>query len=201
VSGGVSGATSGGVNDGARERERRPALVLVAAVADNGVIGQGGRLPWRLKSDLRYFRAVTTGKPVVMGRKTYESIGKPLGARTNIVVSRNADFSAPGVVATASIGQALAVARADALRRGCDAIAVIGGADLYAETIACADRLVITQVHLAPQGDVVFPPIDRARWREVERSEHAPADGDDAGYSRLVYERSATHVQQDAGTR
>ncbi|MBO0711597.1 MAG: dihydrofolate reductase, partial [Acetobacteraceae bacterium] len=180
-------------------RERAPALVLVAAVADNGVIGQRGRLPWRLKSDLRYFRTVTMGKPIVMGRKTYQAIGKPLGGRTNIVVSRNADFTAPGVVATASIARALAVARADALRRRCGAIAVIGGADLYAETIGCADRLVITQVHLAPPGDVAFPAIDRALWREVERSEHTPRDGDEAPYSRLVYERSATHLQQDAG--
>jgi dihydrofolate reductase len=191
---------SAGASDGARERERRPALVLVAAVADNGVIGQGGRLPWRLKSDLRYFRAVTMGKPVVMGRKTYESIGKPLAGRTNIVVSRNTDFSAHGVVATPSIERALAVARADALRRHADAIAVIGGADLYMETMARADRLVITKVHLAPPGDVVFPSIDRALWREVDRSEHAPQEGDDAGYSHLVYERSATHLRQDAGS-
>jgi dihydrofolate reductase len=193
----MSGSLGGGERDSVRERA--PALVLVAAVADNGVIGQGGRLPWRLKSDLRYFRALTMGRPVVMGRKTYEAIGKPLGGRTNIVVSRNANFSAPGVIATASIAWALAVARADALRRRCDAIAVIGGANLYAETIACADRLVITQVHLAPQGDVAFPVIDRALWREVERSEHAPQDGDEAPYSRLVYDRSATHVHRDAG--
>src|SRR6202040_1162317 len=107
-------------------------LVLVAAVAENGVIGQGGGLPWRLKSDLRNFRAITMGKPVVMGRKTYLSIGKPLAGRTNIVVSRNRDFAAPGVIVAPGIEAALAAARGDALRRGADAIAVIGGADLYA---------------------------------------------------------------------
>jgi dihydrofolate reductase len=179
---------------GTEEAGRAPALILIAAVADNGVIGRGGGLPWRLKSDLRYFRAATTGKPVVMGRKTYLSIGRPLDGRTNIVISRNPDFAAPGIIVTASIKSALATARGDAWRRGADAIAVIGGADLYRETMAYADRLVITQVHLAPQGDTAFPTIDQSLWREIERSEHAAGEGDDAGYSRLVYQRRATHL-------
>jgi dihydrofolate reductase len=171
-----------------------PILVLVAAVAENGVIGQGGALPWRLKSDLRNFRAVTMGKPVVMGRKTFLSIGKPLPGRTNIVVSRNRDFAAPGVVVAASIEAALAAARGDALRRAADAVAVIGGADLYAHTIGYADRLVITHVHLRPDGDTLFPVIDPALWREAERGEHAPGPDDAAGFTVLVYERRATHL-------
>jgi dihydrofolate reductase len=170
------------------------ALVLVAAVAENGVIGQGGGLPWRLKSDLRQFRAVTMGKPVVMGRKTYLSIGKPLAGRTNIVISRNPAFAAPGVVAAPSIAAALATARGDALRRGADAVAVIGGADLYAQTIARADRLVISRVHLRPAGDTEFPFIDQTLWQEVARTEHDPEPGEPAGFTHLVYERRATHL-------
>ncbi len=176
-----------------------PALVLVAAVADNGVIGRGGGLPWRLKSDLRNFRAVTMGKPVVMGRKTFASIGKPLPGRTNIVVSRNRDFAAPGVVAAPGVEAALAVARGDALRRGADAVAVIGGADLYAHTIADADRLVITHVHLRPDGDTLFPMIDPTLWREAQRSEHAAGPDDAAGFTVLVYERRPTHLGRGDG--
>jgi dihydrofolate reductase len=183
------------------ERAPAPALVLVAAVADNGVIGRGGGLPWRLNSDLRNFRAVTMGKPVVMGRKTYLSIGKPLAGRTNIVVSRSRDFAAPGIVVAPGIEAALAVARGDALRRSADAVAVIGGAELYAHTIGCADRMVITHVHLRPEGDTVFPAIDPALWREVARSEHDPGPDDAAGFAVLVYERRATHLErQDGGS-
>jgi dihydrofolate reductase len=176
-----------------------PVLVLVAAVADNGVIGQGGGLPWRLKSDLRNFRAVTLGKPVVMGRKTYLSIGKPLAGRTNIVVSRNRDFAAPGIVVASGITDALAAARGDALRRAADAIAVIGGAELYRQTIAHADRLVITHVHLRPEGDTSFPVIDPALWREAQRNEHGPGPDDAAGFTVLVYERRGTHLGPDSG--
>ena len=179
------------------DRERAPAVVLIAAVADNGVIGRGGGLPWRLKSDLRNFRAVTMGKPVVMGRKTYLSIGKPLAGRTNIVMSRNRDFAAPGVVVAPGIEAALEVARADARRRSADAVAVIGGAELYAHVIGTADRLVITRVHLCPEGDTMFPVIDPERWREVERSEHDPGPDDAAAFTVLVYERHATHLGRD----
>jgi dihydrofolate reductase len=176
-----------------------PALVLIAAVADNGVIGQGGGLPWRLKSDLRNFRTVTMGKPVVMGRKTYLSIGKPLAGRTNIVVSRNRDFAASGVVAAPGIAEALAAARGDALRRSADAIAVIGGAELYAYVIGQADRLVITHVHLHPEGDTNFPVIDPALWRVVARSPHSPGPDDAAAFTVLVYERRGTHLGPDGG--
>jgi dihydrofolate reductase len=176
---------------------RAPALVLVAAVADNGVIGQGGGLPWRLKSDLRNFRAVTLGKPVVMGRKTYLSIGKPLPGRTNIVVSRNRAFAAPGILVAPSIEVALAAAHGDALRRRADAVAVIGGAELYAHLIGCADRLVITHVHLRPDGDTLFPDIDPKLWREMERSEQAAGPDDAASFTVLVYDRHATHLERD----
>jgi dihydrofolate reductase len=179
--------------NGSPEQRAAPALVLVAAVADNGVIGREGGLPWRLKSDLKNFRAMTTGKPVIMGRKTYLSIGKPLTGRTNIVVSRNREFAAPGTIVTPSLAAALAVARGDALRRGADAIAVIGGAELYAATIADADRLIITRVHLRPEGDILFPPIDPGLWQEIESSAHAPGPDDAAAFTVLVYARLATH--------
>jgi dihydrofolate reductase len=165
-------------------------IVLIAAVADNGVIGDGGRMPWRLKSEMAYFRGVTMGKPVVMGRKTYLSIGSPLKGRTNIVVSRDPRFAAPGIVVAPSVEAALTAARGDALRRGADAIAVIGGADIYRQTMVRAERLVISQVHLRPAGDTTFPVIDSATWTQVERSEHPAGPGDDAGFTVLVYRRA-----------
>jgi dihydrofolate reductase len=164
-------------------------IVLVAGVAENGVIGRAGGLPWRLKSDMQQFRALTVGKPVVMGRKTYLSIGKPLKGRTNIVVSRDPAFAAPGVIAALTIAAALAVARGDALRLGADTIAVIGGADIYAQTMALATRLVITQVHLAPAGDTSFPSIDPDTWREASRSDHRAGPDDEADFTVVVYER------------
>ncbi len=167
------------------------ALVLIAAIGDNGVIGQGGGLPWRLSSDMRHFREFTMGKPVVMGRKTWDSIGKPLKGRTNIVVSRDPRFAAKGVVAATSIEAALTVARGDALRRSADAIAVIGGSDVFAATMSRADRLVISRVHLAPKGDSKFPDIDPSVWRETSRSEHPAGPGDDASYALVVYQRAA----------
>jgi dihydrofolate reductase len=170
-------------------RAGRVALVLVAAVAENGVIGQGGSLPWRLKSDMKHFRVATMGRPVVMGRKTYLSIGKPLAGRTNIVVSRDRAFAAPGVVVAPAVDAALAVARGDALRRGTGEIAVIGGAEIYAQTMDRADRLVITQVALQPKGDTKFPAIDPAAWKEGERAVHAAGPDDEAPFSVIVYER------------
>lgn len=177
---------------------RRLDIVLIAAVADNGVIGNDGRLPWRMRSDLRHFRSVTWGKPVVMGRKTFLSIGRALPGRTNIAVSRDAGFAAPGVVIAPSLAVALAVARADALRRGAFEVAVIGGAAIYEQTLAVADRLVVTRVHLRPEGDATFPAIDPAIWQETERSEHPAGPGDDAGFTVLVYRRRHADLQSHA---
>ena len=167
-------------------------IILVAAVADNGVIGRGGALPWRLKSDMLRLRALTWGKPIVVGRTTYLSFTKqPLPGRTNIVVSRNQNFAAPGALVAASLGAALEAAREDALRRAADAIIVLGGADVYAQTTAIADRLVITRVHLQPDGDAKFPTIDPDIWRETERSEHRAGPDDEANFTTLAYERRA----------
>ena len=170
---------------------RRIALALVAAVADNGVIGRSGRLPWRLKSEMAHFRSVTMGRPVMMGRKTYLSIGRPLVGRTNIVVSRDLAFAAPGVLVAPEIASALAVARADALRRDVSEIAVIGGAEIYAQTMEIADRLLITRVHLHPHGETRFPVIDPDVWTESRRTLHPAGPGDEASFTVLVYERRA----------
>ena len=176
-------------------------IVLLAAVAENGVIGRDNALPWRLKSDMQHFRALTIGKPVVMGRKTYVSIGKPLKGRTNIVVSRDRAFAAPGVIAAHDLDTALAVARGDALRRGADAIMVIGGTEVFVQTMPHADRLEITVVHAQPQGDTIFPVIDPATWREVERSEHPPDVQDDAGYAFVTLERNLAHNSMKTAAR
>jgi dihydrofolate reductase len=165
-------------------------IVLVAAVAENGIIGQAGGLPWHIKSDMQRFRTMTWGHPMVAGRKTYLSFARrPLPGRTNIVVSRSADVAAAGAVVAPTLAAALAVARGDALRRGVDGIMVVGGAEIYAQAMALADRLEITHIHARPAGDARFPPIDPATWREAARAAHAPEAGDDAGYDAVTYMR------------
>jgi dihydrofolate reductase len=182
-------STIAGPERGRPPNSARIAVVLVAAVADNGVIGRAGGLPWRLKSDMRHFRAVTSGKPVVMGRKTYDSIGRPLQDRTNIVVTRDRSVAIKDVLVTSSLDAAMALARGDALRRNTDAIMVIGGADIYAQLWPAADRLEITQVHLQPSGDATFPPVDPVCWKEVSRADYAAGPEDDASFTILRYER------------
>jgi dihydrofolate reductase len=166
-------------------------IVLVVAVAENGVIGRDGMLPWRLKSDMAYFRRVTMGKPVVMGRKTWDSLPrKPLAGRTNIVVTRDSAFAAPGALVATSVEAALVAARGDALRRGVTEIAVIGGNDIFAATLPVADRIELTRVKLRPQGDVYFPELDGAVWREVSREEFKAGPGDEADFTILTYRRT-----------
>jgi dihydrofolate reductase len=168
-------------------------VVLIVAVADNGVIGSHGTIPWRLKSDMQRFKALTTGKPVVMGRKTFASIGRPLPGRTNIVVTRDAGFRAAGAVVTTSFADARAVAIGDALRRSADEIAVIGGAEIYAQWLACADRLEITEVHARPEGDTYFAAIDATDWEEVARVRNPAGSDDSAAFSYVTYRRRKPH--------
>jgi dihydrofolate reductase len=168
-----------------------PDIVLLAAVAENGVIGRGNTLPWRLKSDMAHFRSLTMGKPVVMGRKTYLSIGKPLAGRTTIVVSRDPAFAAPGIVVAPNLDSALTAARGDALRRNTGSIVVAGGADIYAQTLPLAAQLLITEVHKAVVGDARFPVIDRNIWRESARSEQKAAADDEIAFAFVTYERLA----------
>ena len=163
-------------------------LVLVAAIGENRVIGQDGKLPWRLRSDLQYFRQLTINKPIIMGRKTYESIGKPLDGRTNIVLTRDASLVIPDAVAVTSLDTALDIAREDARKRGVNEIMVIGGSDLFAATMGQADRLEITLVHASPVGDVVFPPINAHEWRESARVWHKRGPNDDHDFTTLTYE-------------
>ena len=164
-------------------------IVLVAAIGENSVIGREGQLPWRLKSDLQHFRKVTLNRPVIMGRKTHESIGKVLSGRTNIVLTRDFSLVAPGAVIATSLDAALAFARTDAAKRGVDEIMVIGGNDIFAATMPMADRLEITHVHTAPDGDVYFPPIDPEVWEEVSREDHYAGPDDDADFSLATYTR------------
>ena len=167
------------------------AVSIIAAVAENGVIGHGGTMPWRLKSDMKHFRALTMGKPVVMGRKTYLSLAlKPLPGRTNIVATREANFTAPGVLVARSLEMALEAARGDALRRGTD-IMVIGGAEIYAQAMPHADRLEITRIRMRPEGDTLFPPIDPAVWRESAAQPHPASAGDDAPFDFVSYVKVA----------
>ena len=168
-------------------------IVLIVAVADNGVIGAGGAIPWRLKTDLQRFKTMTMGKPVVMGRKTFMSLRRPLPGRTNIVLTRDGDFRAAGAVVTTSLAAARAVATGDALRRFATEIAVIGGAEIYAQWMESADRLEITEVHARPEGDTCFAAIDPAIWEEVARVRNPAGPDDGAEFSFVTYRRRKPH--------
>lgn len=163
--------------------------VLIVAVAENGVIGAGGAIPWRLKNDMLRLKAMTIGKPVVMGRKTFISLKRPLPHRTNIVMTRDLDFRAGGAVVTTSLEAARTVARADALRRSAIEIAVIGGAEIYAQWMDGADRLEVTEVHANPAGDTRLAPIDASTWEEVARLRHAAGPDDSVPFSYVTYRR------------
>ncbi len=165
-------------------------ILLLAAVADNGVIGAGNTMPWRLKSDLRRFRARTMGKPVIIGRKTYQSIGRALPGRSTIVISRDPTFAAPGILVTPSLPAAVEVARGEAMRRGVDTIVVAGGAEVYAQAMPIADRLEITQVHARPPGETTFPAIDPKLWHEVARCEHPAGEDDEHATTFIAYARN-----------
>jgi len=157
-------------------------IVLIAAVARNGVIGRDNGLPWRLKGDMRFFRESTTGHTVVMGRKTWDSLGRPLPLRRNVVVTRNPAFRAEGVEVVGSLDAALAIA-------GEGPIFVIGGAELYRQALPRADRLLITEVDAEVEGDARFPDFDRAAFVETARASH-PADPDnDYPFSLVEYRR------------
>ena len=163
-------------------------IVFVIAIAENGVIGAGGAIPWRQKSDMARFKALTIGKPVIMGRKTFESLRRPLSNRTNIVITRDPNYRARGAIVTTSAADAGAVARGDALRRSAAEIAVIGGAEIYRQWLDRADRLEITEVHARPDGDTHFD-IERAQWEEVARIRHPAGPDDSADYSYVTYRR------------
>ncbi len=164
-------------------------VVLVVAVADNGVIGANGAIPWRLKTDMQRFKALTMGKPVVMGRKTFASLPRPLPGRTNIIMTRDAAYRASGAVVTTALEAARDVAKGDALRRFVTEIAVIGGADVYAQWMGEATRLEVTEVHASPDGDTRLAPIDKSVWREAARAEHPSGPDNSAAFAFVTYVR------------
>lgn len=166
-------------------------IVLVAAIGENNAIGIDGELPWHISSDLKHFRALTINRPIVMGRKTFDSIGKALEGRTSIVVSRSLARVASGVVLATSIDAALGVARADAEKRGVDEIMVIGGGDIFSALISRASRLEITHVHSSPEGDSFFPEIDPQQWEQQSRREVPAGPKDSASFALATYVRRA----------
>jgi dihydrofolate reductase len=164
-------------------------IALIAAVARNGVIGDGKGMPWRLSTDMRRFRQLTMGKPVIVGRKTFEGLGKPLAGRTNIVVSRSAAIWPEGVVGARDLAGALDIARQEAGRTGGDEIMVIGGGEIYAATIGQADRLYVTHVEATPEGKTRFPTIDPSLWRATSRESVPAGEKDSAATTFVVYDR------------
>src|SRR5471032_1750702 len=170
-----------------------PEIILIVAVAENGVIGSRGTIPWRLKTDQQRLKMMTMGKPIVMGRKTFISLPRPLPGRTNIVVTRDANFRAAGAVVTTSFADARAVALGDALRRSAGEIAIIGGAEIYAQWMQYADRLEITEVHARPEGNTHFAAIDGAVWQEVARLRNPAGPDDSTDFSYVTYRRRKSH--------
>ena len=164
-------------------------VAIIVAVADNGVIGRDNALPWKLPEDMQHFKRITMGKPIVMGRKTYESIGKPLPGRTNIVISRNAAYRAEGVEVVCSLDAALALAKEVAERDGAGEVMVMGGAEIYAAALPVADRLYITEVHASVEGDAVLCDIEWDLWREITREYRAAEPPNTYDYSFVCYER------------
>lgn len=162
---------------------------IVVAAAENGVIGMDGDMPWRLSTDLQRFKALTLGKPMIMGRKTFESIGKPLPGRTSIVVTRDVEWQSPGVVAVQSTEKALEVAQQIALADGVEAICIVGGGQIYAQTMELADALHVTHVDAQPEGDTHFPEIDETVWDQVSEQEIPVGERDTAATRYCVYHK------------
>ncbi len=164
------------------DSNRKPRVAIIAAVASNGVIGSANALPWRLPEDLKRFKALTLGHPVIMGRKTFESIGRPLPGRRNIVISRNAAFSAEGCETAASLDAALAACAGTT-----DEVFVIGGGQIYAEALPVSDKLYLTEIKAEVDGDTRFPGFDRSAWRESLREPHRSETG--LHFDFVIHER------------
>jgi dihydrofolate reductase len=173
-----------------RTPDASPHLALVVAMAENGVIGKDNGLPWHISSDLKRFRAITMGKPLLMGRKTFESIGRVLPGRETIIISRDVDLTPPpGVYCAPTIDAALKLARDRATAMQADEIIIAGGSAIFAALIDRAERMYVTFVASAPAGDVYFPAVDWSHWQEVRREEHQPQKGDDAAFSFVDFIR------------
>lgn len=163
---------------------------LIVAVADNGVIGSNNQLPWRISADLKYFKQVTLGKPIIMGRLTFESIGKPLPGRTNIVMTRDTRWQADGVERASDLTEALAIANKIADASALEEVMIIGGASIYREALPQADRLYLTRVHTQVDGDAFFPELDLSEWRETP-VKYLAAEGTTPACSFVCLDRKA----------
>lgn len=166
---------------------------IVVAISRNGVIGIDGGLPWRLSADLQHFKAVTMDNPIVMGRKTHESIGRPLPGRLNIVVTHQTNYATPGCEVANSLGAALAIAG------DVDEVMIVGGASLYAEALAQADRIYLTEVHVDVEGDIGFPVIDPSVWQETSREFYVADERNQYDYSFVILDRIG--APQSSGKR
>lgn len=162
-----------------------PIISAIVAMSENHVIGVDNQLPWHLPSDLQHFKSLTTGHPILMGRKTYESIGRPLPNRTNIVITRDASFSAPGCVVVTSIGEAIAHAKA----KNSPEIFIIGGAEVYKQLLPVIQRIYLTVVHDEFEGDAFFPDLDSRVWKQVKREAHEADDKNEFPFSFITLER------------
>jgi len=161
-------------------------LSIIVAMSENRVIGANNQLPWHLPEDLKYFKRITMGHPIIMGRKTFESIGRPLPGRANIVVTRQPDWSVPGVIVAANIEDALR----QAVREDADQeVFIIGGGELFRQTLNKVSRLYLTQVHAHVDGDAFFPDFQREQWREVERVDYDSDQKNPHDYSFIVLDR------------
>lgn len=158
---------------------------IIAAVADNGVIGKNNTLVWRLPADMRYFKQTTIGHHVIMGRKTFESFRKPLADRTNIVITRNPDYHPVGCLTVHSLEEAFRFSES----QNQEEVFILGGAEIYRQSLALTDKLYITEVHGEFEGDAFFPEIDSSEWREISREDHLPDDKNQYPYSFVVLER------------
>ncbi|HSA67461.1 MAG TPA: dihydrofolate reductase [Methyloceanibacter sp.] len=168
---------------------RDPNIALVVARAENGAIGVGGNLPWRLSTDLKQFRKVTLGKPVIMGRRTFMSLPRALDGRANIVLTRNAAFVAPGAVMAYNLEEALDVASKAAAKAGVDEIMVIGGDDVFRAVMPLAKRIYLTEVHASPKADTWLKDFNLRDWRELSRERHEPSPKDEYPFSFVLLER------------
>ncbi len=167
-----------------------PTICLIAAIADNGVIGREDKLPWRIPSELRSFKNITLGKPVIFGRKTFESFGgKPLPGRPNIVVTRDPQWACADTHVTRSLAEALKIAGQRALESTATEIFVCGGGEIYRQALPLAQRFYLTRIHLKPAGDMLFPDFNPDEWIEIKREFHPAAPGEEADYTLTVLER------------
>ena len=162
---------------------------IIVAMAENRVIGRNNKLPWYLPNDLKYVKSVTMGKPIIMGRKTFESIGKPLPGRLNIVITRNADWQHEGVTVVNTFEEAFEKAEATALIDGVDEVMIIGGDQIYQTSLGLVDRIYLTKVHAEVEGDAWFTEVDWALWEETAREDYKATDPNPYDYSFIVYDR------------